>query len=101
MTDRSATRRYSRYKYRAKKKGIPFTLTLREFALITALPCYFCSSRELPTGVDRMDNSGYHVHTTCQCCTRCNALKQDMSMAEFDRLYPLTTGGERGKIYGR
>ena len=93
----AAPRRFSRYKYRARKKGIDWTLTLREFALITAMPCYFCGSRVLPTGVDRMDNSGYHVHTTCPACTRCNALKQDMSMAEFHRL---TTGGRRSIFLG-
>jgi hypothetical protein len=92
-----ASRRYSRYTYRARKKGIPFSLDLREFALITSMPCYFCGSYDT-IGVDRMDNSGYHIHTTCPCCQDCNALKRDEDMALGFRL---TTGGRRAKFFRR
>ena len=79
----TAARRFSRYKYRARSKGIGWSLDLREFALITSMPCYFCGSYDT-IGVDRMDNTGYHIHTTCPACQKCNALKQDMGMKAFD-----------------
>lgn len=84
-------RKYSRYTYRARSLGIPFDLTLREFCLLVMMPCYNCGQPG-PNGVDRMDNTGYHIHTTMPLCGRCNAEKGDMPWAVWRRR---TSGGGR------
>lgn len=91
---------YSRYKYRAKRKGIPFELDVEEFKRLTSGSCHYCGSmpsragmrsgRKVYTdpyiynGVDRVDSAkGYVAGNMVPCCTICNTAKMDRPLGEF------------------
>lgn len=89
---RSAFNRlYSRYKGRAKERGMPFELSKDEFRNLVVQPCYYCGeepsqvakrnkSRFLYSGVDRVNSSkGYIADNCVACCIRCNRKKGAIS----------------------
>lgn len=92
----------------AKKRKIPWELSLSEFWNLVKNPCWYCkeepperhtwknhkkktitkewreSVRVNAHGVDRVDNQqGYHLDNCVSCCKRCNLMKHDMSKIEF------------------
>lgn len=85
------------YEYRrgSSSRGLEFSLSIKEFARLTKLPCYYCGG--LPcmvkkrhrfsyvyNGVDRKDNNkGYTKANSVACCHRCNMAKGAMSIDEF------------------
>ena len=94
----SFKRLYSRYKRRAVKQDVEFTLTERFFFELTSQPCYFCAappSRKADkkaknsyvyNGVDRMDSAkGYVVDNCFGCCWEHNDLKGTLTYKEFYR----------------
>jgi hypothetical protein len=70
---------YSRYKDRAIKKKLDFTITSIEFDMIRSYDCYLCGKQTIDThrnGVDRYDNSIGYIFDNCRtCCADCNYMK--------------------------
>lgn len=82
--------RYKKYELGAKKRGLPFELSLEEFDEITKMPCEYCGgySDELNgikfNGIDRIDSSkGYTVKNSVPCCEMCNRMKLDYDLEDF------------------
>lgn len=97
------------YKYRAKKKGFEFTLSLKVFTNMISKNCFYCNIEPSTitnrtneagvlqirqerydagwvryNGIDRIDSSkGYTVENTVPCCPTCNTAKMELSMTEF------------------
>lgn len=86
---------YSTYKHTAKKRGLPFLLSLAELSVLIKSPCYYCGELDSNTskrrssifkynGIDRMNNDlGYYLENVVPCCETCNRAKLTMSMEEF------------------
>lgn len=88
------------YKYRAKRKGIEFSLNKEDFKELTSKNCHYCGkepsqSRTRPhpvykdksrfngdyiyNGLDRKDVSvGYNLENVVPCCRDCNTIKHDV-----------------------
>lgn len=92
-------RYYKIYVYQAKRKGISWNLTIKEFTNYILQDCYLCGQSPEPkslcrakyykedtsyNGIDRLDSSkGYSLENCRPCCSRCNKLKLDLSLKEF------------------
>ncbi len=81
---------YERYRERAIKKMLEFSITKDEFAVITAKACYMCGKQCSTThknGIDRYDNNlGYTIDNCRPCCGECNYMKREYSYADvFDK----------------
>ena len=83
---KSLKARYKKYELDAKKRGLPFELSLEEFDEITKMSCEYCGgySDELNgikfNGIDRIDsNKGYTEDNCVPCCIYCNRMKLDYS----------------------
>lgn len=78
---RTSRGRFRTGKYRARRKGIPWSLSLSEFESITEnAVCHYCSGDLSATGsnLDRKNNLvGYHVDNVVPCCAECNGIKSD------------------------
>lgn len=79
--------RYNIYKRNAKKRQIPFNISLELFEGITELKCYYCgcfSGDNNFCGVDRINsNEGYDLGNCLSCCDVCNYMKLCMSFHDF------------------
>lgn len=77
--DRSFQGRYRRGKARAKKRNIPWTLSLDEYVkIVFEARCEYCEEKlpETGFGLDRKnDSQGYHPENVVPCCTECNLAK--------------------------
>lgn len=87
------------YRASAKKKGVPFALTILEFEQLVLRDCTYCGQppdklRDMSvvdeerkyyfSGIDRVDNSKGYVPENCApCCTRCNWMKRELSSEHF------------------
>jgi hypothetical protein len=79
----------------AKVRRLSFTLTLVEFAEITAKPCFYCGDLPaqrkystfeayLANGIDRRDNNfGYERANCVPCCFPCNDMKGALGQERF------------------
>lgn len=96
---------YSAYSRTAKKRGYTFTLSQKDFKIITQKSCYYCGT--LPkqgkrgrysygtyfyNGIDRIDNSkGYEPDNIVPCCGVCNNMKhaqsQDSFLTQISKIY--------------
>jgi len=93
---------YNQYKQNARRRRLPFELTIEQFLDITQKDCSYCGaeasnvyrpvrqtdrSGSVPyiyNGIDRIDNSlGYISGNIAPCCSRCNWSKKDMTQDEF------------------
>jgi 5-methylcytosine-specific restriction endonuclease McrA len=92
------------YRAGARRRGIPFELSLSDFGSLVRRPCTYCgsepqqrahlngrSSRALSrgtclySGLDRVDSSKpYNVSNVVPCCKTCNYAKNDMSTEQFE-----------------
>lgn len=88
----------SKYKLRADKKDLPFTLTLDDVKAITKMPCAYCGAAPsngknrkgnhngeyIYNGIDRYDNTkGYTLDNSVPCCATCNRAKNDLSIQDW------------------
>jgi len=97
--------RYKAAKYSAKNRGIPFTLTFKEYRLVMSAPCVYQYNRALPqarTGIDRIDSTKGYVSGNCQpCCALHNLMKSDFwthgEMRAIMRIYPKPCGNKPSK----
>lgn len=101
QTDETLTRRLLKtYLYNAKRRGVNFALTLKNFKKIIHSPCHYCSIlpnkvltrkdnadhgiRLIYNGIDRMDNfKGYTLKNSVPCCEICNRAKSTLTYEEF------------------
>lgn len=88
---------YGTYKIAARRRGLEFSLSKKEFKELTSDNCYICgqepskiSKRPQNTGiytyngVDRIDNNkGYTLENCKPCCTTCNIRKHAASLEEL------------------
>lgn len=88
---------YGHYRKNAKRRNIPFNLTLEEVKHIVHQPCYYCGAIESDTfsntnrsyqikhnGMDRIDSTkGYEIKNIVPCCKVCNFAKHTMTQNEF------------------
>jgi len=72
---------FARYKQRAEKKKLDFTITEEMFTQEIMKDCYLCGKQNTGThhnGLDRVDNTkGYVLENVRSCCGNCNYLKND------------------------
>jgi hypothetical protein len=74
---------YKSLKAGAKKRKIPFKITLDEFEAAISNPCVYCGDTEIKS-LDRIENAyGYQVGNVQACCTRCNLMKHTMTTEGF------------------
>jgi hypothetical protein len=77
---------YSSYKCGAKKRGLAFRLTLKQFAQFWKKPCTYCGSAINTVGLDRINSArGYFLDNVAPCCTICNRMKLDYTVSNFVR----------------
>lgn len=86
---------FHKYKGRAKKRSLPFSLTKDQFFSLTQSPCHYCNEKPwrpfsrgsvvyFYNGIDRIDNfRGYVTENCVTCCQRCNFLKGSLSYGAF------------------
>lgn len=80
----SLPERWRAYKKGAAKRGLEFTLTLKEFSAFWQAPCTYCTDDIKTIGLDRMNNRiGYTKTNVAPCCKICNYMKQGLSQDEF------------------
>ena len=76
--------RWQMYRANAKKRGLPFKLTIQQFAEFWQKPCSYCGSEIETVGIDRVDSSlGYVEGNLVSCCWICNQSKNDLQMSEW------------------
>lgn len=87
----------NKYKYAARKRGLPFSLSKEESHNLFLGNCFYCDTPPYRTvkyescaseftynGIDRIDNSiGYTAANCVSCCTTCNKSKNSMSISNF------------------
>ena len=85
------------YKHGAKRRGLEYKLTEKQFKEITQQPCYYCgiipsNKRDIEgyngayiySGIDRVDNTkGYITGNVVPCCYQCNLSKGKLTLEEF------------------
>lgn len=76
--------RYCGYKNSARKRDIPFDLSMDDFMAFWQLPCVYCGGDIDTIGLDRKDSSiGYVKSNVVPCCYWCNSMKSDKTILEF------------------
>ncbi len=78
---RTPKARYSSTRKGARRRGIPFELTLDQFVEIVSSPCVYAIDSEegIRYGADRKDNSLGYTRENCQpCCFWHNHVKSDV-----------------------
>lgn len=90
--------RFAQYKGGAKRRGLIFDISLKEFIKITSSKCHYCG--EDGYGVDRLDSTiGYIKGNIVSACSTCNLMKQSMSEQEFiDKCEQITNTWKRSAI---
>lgn len=82
----AGTKRYE-YRGNAKRRGITFDLTQKQFLSLWEQPCAYCGGEVHKIGIDRVNNSvGYIISNVVSCCPQCNRLKGKLSRDKFLRL---------------
>jgi hypothetical protein len=85
------------YRAGAKKRGLSFDLTLKEFADLVKQPCFYCGRAPssvyrrktcygefVYNGIDRVRSAdGYTADNCVTCCHLCNNAKRTLDAAEF------------------
>lgn len=89
---------FGQYVKAARMRGYPFELSKEQFKEIITKPCIYCGEtltqeKHKPsrngtfkyTGIDRYDNTkGYTTDNAVPCCCKCNRMKTNMSVEEFE-----------------
>lgn len=83
---------FSVYKSLAKRKNIPFSLTIEQFKEITTGACHYCKGfheteyydKNMRNGIDKKEPKlGYILENCLSCCITCNRMKLDNSYEKF------------------
>lgn len=78
--------RFGDSKRNAKQRNREWTIPFDLFCTLIDTPCRYCGNptQKTKSGLDRIDNErGYTPDNVCPCCTRCNWMKNTMSVKEF------------------
>lgn len=84
------------YKLNAKKRGLEYGLTDKQFEEITQKDCYYCGAKPKTistlnngngdykyNGIDRINNNkGYIIGNIVPCCRKCNRAKDISTLQE-------------------
>mgnify|MGYP001597205555 CR=1 FL=1 len=82
--DKTPKRRFSRYKYDAKYRGIKFSISFEDFISFWGKPCFYCGDPIVTIGLDRKDSKdGYTMNNLVPCCKTCNRCKVILGPNEF------------------
>ena len=72
------------YQRAARKRGLEFRFTFKEFMKWWKTPCFYCGGEIRTIGLDRIDNGkGYVEGNVAPCCKVCNRMKGTMDEKEF------------------
>ena len=85
---RKTGRRYTSVRIAAKRRGLDFNLSKQDYEKVVTNPCHYCDGElpEVGSGLDRIDSSlGYVPGNVWPCCTRCNRMKNNLSLADFEK----------------
>lgn len=81
---RTVRGKYISYRKEAKRRGIPFKLSVDEFKTFWNGVCSYCGSVIDTIGIDRINsNVGYVIDNCVASCYRCNTMKLDMTEEEW------------------
>jgi hypothetical protein len=76
--------RWQMYRANARKRKLPFELTIEQFAEFWQKPCSYCGSEIETVGIDRVDSSlGYLAGNLVSCCGVCNQSKNDLTRSAW------------------
>lgn len=96
--DRLVRQRYAQYICSARKRGLSFYLTLKEFRDLICKPCFYCGTEKSNSarsqyfkevvltynGIDRyFPDIGYTKNNSVTCCFQCNEAKRAKSPEQF------------------
>lgn len=86
-------RRFSRKKRIAKKRGLDYNLTQKEFERIRKEKyCFYCGEETDVKTIDRVDNrNGYSAENCVMACHRCNTIKRDLLKKDIPVLKKILT----------
>lgn len=77
----------ARLRANARRRSIPVTLTLEQYAELMSRPCHYCEEPLASNGggnLDRVDSSkGYTIENSATCCRTCNIAKNTLSYSDF------------------
>ena len=80
--EKTSNGKFARIRAGAKRRGIPFDLTLEQHELFHGQPCAYCD--EQSTGLDRVDNDGgYEIGNVVPSCGNCNSKKRAKPLETF------------------
>ena len=85
------------YKRHAKRRGLEYNLTEKQFKKITKENCFYCGAKPnnisdrkmnngeyIFNGIDRLNNNkGYIIDNVVPCCFICNRAKDTHTLQEF------------------
>ncbi len=103
LGDASFNTLYARYRANARDRNKEWSLTKKDFKILTQSKCFYCDSEPsqivlgngenncngnyIYNGIDRLDNNiGYIIDNCVSCCKRCNYAKHNMTKDEFIEL---------------
>jgi len=76
--------KFTEYKSNAKKRGILWKFTEKEFRKFWQKPCVYCGTSISTIGLDRIDNHKEYSLANCvACCGLCNRAKGIQTVKEF------------------
>lgn len=80
----SPKNKYAEYKRNAKKRNVPFILSIEQFQLFWHKPCLYCGDLIETIGLDQVNpGQGYTIENIVSCCFNCNEMKNNRSTKEF------------------
>jgi hypothetical protein len=66
--------KHRKYKYKDKKSGLNYDLSLEQAKALMSLPCFYCCKPE-SRGLDRISNDkGHEISNVVPCCGTCNLM---------------------------
>ena len=93
--------KFAQAKYAAKRRGLKWTLSFKQWQSVVSRPCVYAIKRELHirTGVDqRVAQRGYNLHNAQPCCARHNLIKSNVfthrQMLDLVRRYSIRCGNK-------
>ena len=83
---------FKKYKRCARKRGLDFDISEKDFYSFKDSSCHYCGSKLNQIRLDRVDNNaGYNIDNVVSCCTLCNFFKHTLGKKEFlehvDKIY--------------
>jgi hypothetical protein len=96
--DASVNQLLGKYRHKAKKRKLEFSLSFEDFKYLISLKCYICQAGPSNLykhrvyekfnityqGIDRIDSRlGYVRGNVMPCCGPCNYMKRDLTLEEF------------------